>query len=173
MHWCDIMKEAGAIISGILRIIHPEQYRMAYEMRSELLRQDHVASTLRRWPYIFSALSLISNRETPLHRDRSGRHEWYDILISVGNYARAEFQLSSLGFRTDNTPGTLLAFSGSAIRHGAGEADGDRACYALYMRAEMQSYTHVRPAGFPSQAIFEPLIGHMRGKLRKLSSLSE
>ncbi|KIO12132.1 hypothetical protein M404DRAFT_38564, partial [Pisolithus tinctorius Marx 270] len=40
-------------------------------------------------------------------------------------------------------PGTIISFSGSALEHGVGAVDSDRACLAYYMHANIHQSVHV------------------------------
>lgn len=162
--------EAGALISGMLRIMHPEQYQMALQMFKTIGGEGEFA-VMDLWPSVFSAVTVVANRRCPLHRDESGYFPWFDILASVGMYTKAPLELQPLGVQVYNGPGTVVAFSGSGIRHGVAAADGSRICYAFYMRESVQDFVGVRPAGWMSQERYRPWIGHAApGMLASLTS---
>ena len=66
--WMTDFQIAGALISGILRIAHPDQYRMGYQTLQHLAEISQVASTVQKWPTVFHAVTLICNRSSPLHK---------------------------------------------------------------------------------------------------------
>ena len=98
---------AGALISGILRITHPDQYRMGYQTLRHLAEIPQVASTLRRWPTVFHAITLICNRSSLLHRELKGNLSFFDLLVSVGDYRYAPLQLGPVGLQLPNTAGSI------------------------------------------------------------------
>ena len=149
----------GSVLSGVLRIIHPDQYRAGMEVMRSMRRSILENRCLSRWPSVFNAITLISDRHCPMHRDSGGAFYLYDMLISVGSYTSAPMCLMPLGVQVRNSPGTVVAFSGSAIRHGVAEADGHRICHALYMRESLHRYCGVQPCGWMTQNCFAPWIG--------------
>ncbi|KAI0071628.1 hypothetical protein K474DRAFT_1606613 [Panus rudis PR-1116 ss-1] len=164
--WSTLMREPAALVSGLLRIMHPDQYRMARDMMMRLARFQHLEDPLRRWPAIVTAIAMIANRESPLHRDSGAQHPWFDILVSVGDYSTAEFHMDSLGCIIPNPPGTAIALSGAAIRHGSAHADGSRVCYSFYMREDVRRSLGVPAAGWIRQQVYEACLGSHPGNVR-------
>ncbi|KAK7682188.1 hypothetical protein QCA50_014775 [Cerrena zonata] len=162
--WCEEFFECGAIVSGLLRIMHPDQYRMGYEVLKHLASNAHVEEALQRWPSIFNAITLISNRHCPMHRDNKGTFHLFDILVTTGSYSTAPFCSLPLGIQVGNMPGTVLGFSGSAIRHGVAPADGARICHAFYMRGSLQEFSGVRPCTWMTQEVYRQCIGSKKSK---------
>lgn len=150
---------AGALISGILRITHPDQYRMGYQTLRHLAEIPQVASTLRRWPTVFHAITLICNRSSPLHRELKGNLSFFDLLVSVGDYRYAPLQLGPVGLQLPNTAGSIAAFSGKGFLHGAAMPDGPRVCHSFYMRKDLQEFTGVMPCQFMTQDMYRPHLG--------------
>ncbi|KAI6146253.1 hypothetical protein BKA82DRAFT_3948403, partial [Pisolithus tinctorius] len=62
---------------------------------------------------------------------------WYDLLVTVGDYPPLDFVIPTLNLWLHYNPGTIIAFSGSALEHGVGAVDSDRACLAYYMHANV------------------------------------
>ncbi|KAI5992380.1 hypothetical protein F5J12DRAFT_786172 [Pisolithus orientalis] len=77
-----------------------------------------MSSILLIWSSMYSSMSMMVNQATCYHRDINGQDPWYDMLVML-HY----------------NPGTIIAFSGSALEHGVGAVDGDRACLVYYMHA--------------------------------------
>ena len=81
----------SAIFSGVLSIIHPPLYNASH-LAMQCLNDwaaDHnsgMAVALSHWSTIFTNILLIVNRSTPLHRDPHSQSDWYDMLVSVGDY---------------------------------------------------------------------------------------
>lgn len=135
------MRETSILLGGILSIIHPELYhlgREAWSRRVELESGENDQADLLRllhcWSIPFTALSVMVNRETPLHRDVNGRNPWYDLMLTVGEYRDGCMQLPGLGVELRYNSGTIVALCGKPIQHGVTSCDGDRGCIAYYMR---------------------------------------
>ncbi|KAG2133582.1 uncharacterized protein EDB93DRAFT_1065162, partial [Suillus bovinus] len=85
----------AAITSVALRIMHPEQYWAGLQTFSSLGEQaeskelPRMSEILEYWASVFNTLSIISNRQTPYHRDHLSIPECFDILTTVGNYSNA------------------------------------------------------------------------------------
>ena len=62
--------------------------------------------TLSPWPMVFTNVSLIANRETPLHRDLCLQANWFDLLVNVGDHNGCVLSLPSLGVELAYNPGT-------------------------------------------------------------------
>lgn len=140
IEWLGKSKEAFLLVGGILSIIQPELYKLGIQALERLhdnptlcKQPAELARILQHWYSPFSAISVISNRSTPLHRDTGGRPQWLDLLIAVGEYEHGRFELPGIGLNLKYDPGTAVAFSGKIFRHGA-RCEGDRACIAFYMR---------------------------------------
>jgi hypothetical protein len=140
IRWLETSKDAFLLVGGILSIIQPELYDLGIQALSRLLANpslckepEELAQILQLWYSPFSAVSVISNRSTPLHRDTGGRAQWVDFLVALGYYQQGQFEVPGLGLTLKYGPGTAVAFSGKIFRHGA-KCVGDRACVAFYMR---------------------------------------
>lgn len=128
------MRESGALISAILRVAHPNLYRAGREaLRSAAEANANIMNALSYWPTVFHSLQVISNRETPYHRDVSGEAEWMDLLISLGSYRQATLALRNVGMQVAYKPGSVVLLSGKIVHHGVSRVEPDRLCYAWYM----------------------------------------
>ena len=141
------MKEnttTNRLIGGILMVLHPELYDIGCNSLQKLhnfpeyVRNfQHLPGALQDWNVPFNALSVVSNRTTPWHRDTLGRKEWLELLVALGDYEDGRFELDGLNILFRYDPGCILATSGKLFRHGA-HCDGERACLAYYMRDLVQ-----------------------------------
>ncbi|KAG2366753.1 hypothetical protein BDR07DRAFT_1479757 [Suillus spraguei] len=92
----------AAIASAALRVMHPQQYfaglRALSHLGDKALSKElpQMPETLQYWASVFNTLSIISNRETPNHRDHLSIPECFDILTTVGNYSNAQMSMPSL-----------------------------------------------------------------------------
>ncbi|KAK7696325.1 hypothetical protein QCA50_000979 [Cerrena zonata] len=156
--WMRDSADAGAIISGMLRVMHPDQYRMAWEVMNRL-RAVRPMEAMWCWPTVFNAVTIVANRQCPLHRDAEGMYRCYDILASVGEYESAPLYLSSLGIQIPNGPGTVVGFSGKALRHGVADAMGSHICHAYYVCESLREFLGVRPTAWMSQEMYRKWVG--------------
>ena len=112
---------------------------------------------LGHWSTVYTNLSLISNRKTPLHRDPQSRSDWFDLLATVGEYQDCFLNIPTLGVQLEYSPGTVVAFSGRLLRHGVIEEGGDRCCLAYYMRDNIHNWlgvTSVNPHLGPIRFVY-------------------
>jgi hypothetical protein len=140
--------ESAALLSSVLRVIHPDLYKMARSSMAELLTQENLVEVVHMWMSVFNGVSVICNRETPIHRDHSSSSEWYDLLTTVGPYESAIFELPGIGLRFNYQSGTLIGLCGRVLRHGVSQAGGERVCLAYYMRKNVQDRLTSRSASW-------------------------
>jgi len=144
----DIL-EFQALIGGIICALHPAQYCI---MRGALIRAGHpqlkiaegqtiedwtlYREILGNWASGFTGLSVISQRETPFHRDGRSPCAMFDVLATFGRTIdpdiRAEFP--GIGIRFHYNPGTMLLVLSKAIRHGVSVSKEERCCFAFFVR---------------------------------------
>ncbi|KIO03580.1 hypothetical protein M404DRAFT_107466, partial [Pisolithus tinctorius Marx 270] len=147
--WVDQMSDTNALLSVILHVIHPQMYVDGREALICLGKQAEqradldMSSILPIWSSTYSSMSVMVNRATCYHRDINGWDPWYDMLVTVGDYPPLDFVIPMLNLQLRYNPGTIIAFSGSALEHGVGAVDSDRACLAYYMWANVHQLVHV------------------------------
>lgn len=150
----DIM-DFQAIVGGVMSVLHPAQYCI---MRAALIRAanpgkknpdgkpvspvhaiqdvDGLRRILRYWASGFTGLSVISQRESPFHRDGQSPMGMFDLLATIGRTIdpnlRAE--LPGIGIRFQYNPGTLLSVLSKSVRHGVSASTEERYCLAFFMR---------------------------------------
>jgi len=110
--------------------MHPPLYHASLEARQRLdawsIENDPVMQeALGHWSTIYTNLSLISNRKTPLHRDPQSQSDWFDLLATVSEYQDCFLNIPTLGVQLEYSPGMVVAFSGRLLRHGVIEEGGD------------------------------------------------
>lgn len=148
------MHEHSAILSASMAIMHPEMYEAGRQAISKLGRwsseQDNAEmnAILPIWPSIFNVMSVMVNRMSPLHNDRNGRPQWFDLLITVGNYSDLDIAIPTISRRFRYNPGTAVAFSGQMLQHGVGQAEGDRGVLSFYMRDNVHEFVDVPRSNF-------------------------
>ncbi|KIO10985.1 hypothetical protein M404DRAFT_128978 [Pisolithus tinctorius Marx 270] len=147
--WVDQMSNTNALLSAILHVIHLQMYADGREVLIHLGKQAEqqadldMSSILLIWSSTYSSMSMMVNRATCYHRDINGQDPWYDMLVTVGDYLPLDFVIPMLNLQLHYNPGTIIAFSGSALEHGVGAVDGDRACLVYYMCANIHQLVHV------------------------------
>lgn len=128
------MYETSAFFSAILSIMHPDLYDSGRTTMLRLTKQTDLHPALVLWPSVFNAVTVLSNRSTPYHRDSKSRAPWYDMLATIGQYKGAIMDLPSIRLKLAYGPGSVIAMGGKVIRHGVSDCQGDRVCLAYYMR---------------------------------------
>ncbi|KAG9309013.1 hypothetical protein JVU11DRAFT_11129 [Chiua virens] len=88
------------------------------------------------------------NRCSPYHVDINGKAEWFDQLLTVGQYNGLDMVFPRQRLCLQYEPGTMVAFSGQLIIHGAGDITGDQACLAWYMQRKVHSALGISECNF-------------------------
>jgi hypothetical protein len=136
--WLSSIAESSLVLSSIIKVIHPKLFEMGMEAMKTMRGHGDLLEVLDLWYSIFNGVQVISNRETPIHRDNFTQSEWYDLLATVGPYHGAIFELPGLGIRFVYNSGTVIGLSGRVLKHGVSIADGERICLAYHMRENVQ-----------------------------------
>lgn len=154
--WLNEMADTISLLTGVLKIIHPELYlngldtlTRLYSLSHNMPDSENIASVLSQWSSAFNAISVISNRTTPIHRDTKSRAQWYDLLLTIGPYSSSWIELPGLGLRFSYDSGTVVCFPGRILAHGVPDCDGERVCYAFYMREALHARAKVGTCGWP------------------------
>ncbi|KAH9914324.1 uncharacterized protein B0H18DRAFT_1125662 [Fomitopsis serialis] len=123
--WFRAMTEQHALIAGMLRIIHPELHAMGYAALASTRICPDIADVLPLWGTPFNAMSVITNRRSPLHLDRMSAKDWYDLLITIGGDNDTVLELPTLGL--------TLQYAG-----------GERLCVVYYLRPQVHKWAKVK-----------------------------
>jgi hypothetical protein len=148
LEWLDEISTSNIILSAVLAVIHPNLYDAGRETLIRLrnhagIQQEDADHVLDRWTSAFSGVSVISNRISPLHRDGGSRPMWYNLLVTLGNYKNCKLDLPGLGISMDYRPGTVVGLSGMVLQHQVSGCEGDRLCYAYFMRDNVHEWAGV------------------------------
>ena len=82
-------KDLEAFLNLTLSLINPGLFQMGLTMLQRLRELDTTREIARKWPSVYTGISIISNRRTPSHRDSKGQPEWFNTLVShAGKGAR-------------------------------------------------------------------------------------
>jgi hypothetical protein len=119
-------------------------------MLRKLRTLDDTKDIAEQWQSVYTGIAIISNRLTRLHRDRKGRPEWFDTLLSFSEIGTSpRFIVEDIGLDLDYSSGALVGFCGSIFRHGVDSwGTGNRICYAHFMRESVRERLNVDAAGF-------------------------
>ena len=150
------MRETGALCSAILRVVHPELYIAGREALVWAATLPAVSAALDTWPSVFAKLQIISNRQTPFHRDLSGEATWFELLISLGSYDRATMVLRNLGIEVAYTPGSAVALSSYLVHHGVSAVEPDRICYAWFMSRHLHDNHGLDNVEWMAEGVYGP-----------------
>jgi hypothetical protein len=135
-----VMSETFTLLGGLTSILNPHVFNagikivQAIDTSPELVNKgETLPHILAAWSTPFIVLSLMNNRDTPVHRDNRSGFTVNDMLITVGPYSNKVLELPSLGCRFRYHSGTIASFSGRLLTHAA-SADGERLCISQYLR---------------------------------------
>ncbi|KAF5334254.1 hypothetical protein D9611_014586 [Ephemerocybe angulata] len=138
------LQEYNALVGGMLAVIHPDLYDVAlatwktiHHCPAGSTRPDRVQELLGIWASPFTAISLIVNRETPIHKDRLGGQNYLDAVATFGNYVNGRFEIPALGMRFRYNPGCVIFLNSYNFAHGASRVEGERYCIASFFRPDM------------------------------------
>jgi hypothetical protein len=137
--------ESLSLLGAALALIHPSLAVRALSIlrgiRSKAISNaatDTLAEdTAELWPCPFTAFSIISNRETKLHRDGKGFAPYYDITTTLGHYTDGTFEVPAIGLKFKYDPGTMIGICGKALAHRVEEVEGDRFCHVQYFHRKV------------------------------------
>lgn len=136
------------LLNGIMKVIHPEQYEMGRQSKKDIVGHGIDLQVLGHWHSSFDAIQIISNRESPMHRDQNSLVPWYDMLVTMGPYSNGIMKMKIVGLKLQYNAGTVVALSGRLISHGVNKVDGERLCIAYFMRKKVQERLGTKTAGW-------------------------
>ena len=129
-----------AFLGGVLSVINPAQYEAGVSAVKSICaclhriqKNEILPELLEIWTSPCVGMSLMSNRDSPLHRDNGASYASMDLLASVGRYSVGRFRVPGLGLEWSYNSGTVLAFAGRVVQHGA-TSDPERVCISFYLR---------------------------------------
>jgi hypothetical protein len=157
LNWLESSREVEKILNLTLSLIHPGQFQCGLKILRRLRCSDLTKDIALKWQSVFTGVSVVSNRITPLHRDRNGRPEWFDLLA---NYCTGEisprFLVTELGLDLQYSSGTVLAFCGNILEHEVRDWGlGDRVCYAHFMREKVRKRFKADHGGWVNRSVYE------------------
>ncbi|KAF8801179.1 hypothetical protein BYT27DRAFT_7115442, partial [Phlegmacium glaucopus] len=155
-----------ALMGGILSIVQPELFDLGVKALQALQSDPQVCDNPTRlcevldiWQMPFSALSVISNRVTPLHCDTGGRVEWMDLMLALGEYDNGQYNVPAIGYTFKYNPGTIIGVSSKIFQHGA-ICEGNWAAISFYMRDNVLNRLGLPSRGWFQEADYQKLLPH-------------
>ena len=141
LDWLDAISESNVILSAILAVIHPKLYNAGWETIKHL-KDPKICpwDILNQWASVFSSVAVISNCITNPHQDLGSRDNWYDILASCQD---CSLKLLGLGISLKYGPGMVVGVAGKVLEHEVPSFEGDRVCYAYFMRDNVHEWANV------------------------------
>lgn len=150
--WAEKMKTLCGVVDVVLSITHQRLYRSAVDVIAALQSDGQASNALRYWHTSFNGVALISNRQTPRHRDCKTHYTWYDVLVTTGTYSAGIFEITPLGIRLRYRSGTLIALCGALMEHAASSGGGERVCWAFFMRNDVHDWAQAKRAHWSEYA---------------------
>ncbi|KAI0344907.1 hypothetical protein BDW22DRAFT_1326555 [Trametopsis cervina] len=135
--WVRPMLPFRDTFSFVAALCYPLQLIQQTKCERRLREDERFKDCFDTWTYPGHGLAIISNRQTPLHRDRKTSTGMYDLLATCGKYNDGDFMIEELGLRLRYKSGTMIGLAGGLLRHGAEVGDGERVAFASFMRQEL------------------------------------
>jgi hypothetical protein len=137
--------ESLSLLGAALALLHPSLAVRAFSILrgirsgtiSNVATDTLAVEAAELWACPFTAFSILSNRETRLHRDGKGFGPYYDIVTTLGDYTGGRFEVPAIGLRFKYDPGTMIGICGKALAHKVAEVEGDRFCLVQYFHRKV------------------------------------
>jgi hypothetical protein len=147
---------AEGILNCIGMLVCPDLFSIGAKAIEKLKygeNPDIQHENVQLWPSFFSAIEVITNRITVMHRDQQAAPQMYDFLVSGGTHTNTWFELPDIGTRLLYNPGTVTAICGKVLRHGitTWQEDTDRLCTAHFMRDSVHNRLNLPRPGWVSE----------------------
>ena len=138
LDWVQEMQETTDLLNAILSIVHPELHQAGAAALEKLRhgpRFNKHHTWARAWNSVYSGVSVIANRACVPHRDIGGRPDWFDLILTLGQYSEAIMRWPDLRVNLDYPPGTVVFLAVKLIRHQVlHTVGGERLCLVWFMR---------------------------------------
>lgn len=132
------LKVLGKRIDDMYRLVDPEQHAFLHRVR-DTLREKYplfnALSTLEET--FFHGRSIVFNRATPRHRDRSDPKENMTPIVTSGPYKSGKIHFEDLGLTCAYNSGTLVMVRGSLLLHSVQFEGGQRMAVVHFMHSYM------------------------------------
>jgi hypothetical protein len=154
--WIQLSKEVEMFLNHTLSLLNPHMFESGLEILGKLRQGEKTKEIAEQWQSVYTGISIISNRVTPAHRDSKGRPEWFDTLMSYSDPAtEPELIIQDLGLVLNYPSGSVVSLCGSIFQHEVKYwGDGDRVCYAHFMREAVRDRLDAAPAGWLDRRMY-------------------
>lgn len=143
IQFLDDMSETNALMSAILSIVHPHQFRFGMAMHKALSDRKPFQDVMKHWPSCFTAMQVINNRTVPLHRDSGGPYTALDLITVIGDYTRGMVHVENCPLDFLQSPGSVLAFSPRLMLHEVREYTGNRISFAWFVKDNLYHWARI------------------------------
>ncbi|KAI0311064.1 hypothetical protein OF83DRAFT_1069461 [Amylostereum chailletii] len=129
------MSENSVIISTVLTVAHTDMFEAGRQVLLKLAECPGHEVLAAQFSFITPVISVITNRETPAHRNTQSSHfPWFDCLATFGGDADTTLGLPTFGMVFQYLSGSMSLFCGSSTLHMVSATKKNRVCIAGYMR---------------------------------------
>ena len=143
--WFVENQESLAVLAGVLRILHPEQYHIGFRALHGLLEKpewlsnpSHISDLLRAWALPFTGAAVLVNRETLPHRDKDAPLCGFDLCATLGDYNDGYIVIPDLHTHLAYQPGTVIFLLARTLVHEVAHVNGGRAAIVLFNKDPVQ-----------------------------------
>jgi hypothetical protein len=156
-YWIETSNNLERFLNLTLSLVNPDLFYSGLLTLEKLRELETTKDIAQHWQSVYTGISVISNRLTPPHRDSKGRPEWFDTIVNYSNLSSPRLFFEDLGLELEYSGGTVVAFCGSVFKHEVGAwGDGDRVCYAHFMRKSVLEHLKVPVAGWVKHKMYFP-----------------
>jgi hypothetical protein len=150
--------EVERFLNLTLSLINPDLFQSGLEMLRRLRCLEDTKDIAQQWQSVHTGIAIICNRTTPLHKDKKGRPEWFDILLNYSESVNPpSLVIDDIGLHLQYSSGTVVGFCGNILTHGVESLEtSNRICYAHFMREAVRERLEVTAAGWVYRDIYLP-----------------
>ena len=133
----------NAIISAILAIIHPQQFRYGMALNDQLADQEPFKEVMAKWSSCFTGMQVINNRIIGPHRDTGGPYSSLDVIATVGDFKGGHIHLTNSPYDFRQSPGSVLALASRVFEHEVMPYEGNRISFAWFVKDALYQWAHI------------------------------
>jgi hypothetical protein len=154
--WLSQSNNFERYLNLTLSLIHPQLFKCGLDILQKLRVSRPTMEIAKQWQSVYTGIAIISNRVTPPHRDSKGKPEWFDLLMNyAGGDSKPTLFINDLGLELDYSSGTVVGLCGTIFEHEVGSwGDGDRVCYAHFMREAVRQRLQAVDPGWVTQSMY-------------------
>lgn len=157
IRWFQSIYPILAVLSGVLKIVHPEQYALGMSLLEELPQHpqhlsnpEFMLDLLARWALPFSGMAVLVNRSTAAHRDKGGFSTFFDLCTTFGHYSSVPFKLPQVRTTLSYSPGCSIILLAKIFIHEVPAIPADRVALILFTKDHIAETLKLSPCGWPA-----------------------